>query len=237
VTSASAFAREFSSAWKSLAPTTDIFVKKLNANLYEREAPELISDVDPSRRALINEIAFNLFFRSVTEQWEDWRPSNKAINEAAEVVLGLMSFYGETPRDENILNASETQELSSLIERFRYYFLSSSSGRELEFFPRFSGCGFIDTCAGDIFLKTTLFEVKSGDRSFRSTDLRQLLVYAALNSASQSREIQRLGLFNPRKGVSFVAGIDDVCFEISGRPSTELLTELVRLISSGDVSR
>jgi hypothetical protein len=82
-----------------------------------------------------------------------------------------------------------------------------------------------------------IFEIKAGDRNVRSVDLRQLLVYSALNYADQKRQIQRIGLFNPRVGTHFSATLDEFCAEISGRPTIELLSEIVQVFSSGDISR
>ena len=81
-----------------------------------------------------------------------------------------------------------------------------------------------------------LWEIKAGDRKFRSVDLRQVIVYAALNRASDQHDIKGLGLVNPRMGISFKAELDEFCLEMSGKPSGELLGEVVYYISSGDIS-
>jgi hypothetical protein len=72
---------------------------------------------------------------------------------------------------------------------------------------------------------------------FRAVDIKQLLTYAALNFASAQRKLTRIGLFNPRMGISFSASLDEISLETSGCPSAELLPEIVRVISSGDTSR
>jgi hypothetical protein len=236
MTSAAVFAREYTSIWKLLAPTTDIFVRRLNADLYKRDFVPLRSEIEPARRALINEVAFSLFSRSVQERWSTWRPSADQIRQAILSVLQLISVYSEGVSHSEISEA-ESGELFDLIRRYRHFFLSKWRGEEIEFSPKFSGCGYIDTSAGDICCGSTLFEVKAGDRTFRSVDVRQLLVYAALNSISNARDLRSIGLFNPRTGMSFVGGIDEVCLEISGRPAADFLMELVRMVSSGDVSR
>jgi hypothetical protein len=55
------FARVHSSTWKSLAPTTDLYEKRINTLLTEREFPPLASITIPERRAFVNEIGFELF--------------------------------------------------------------------------------------------------------------------------------------------------------------------------------
>jgi hypothetical protein len=68
-------------------------------------------------------------------------------------------------------------------------------------------------------------------------DIKQLLTYAALNFASGGKPLTMLGLFNPRMGTSFKAGIDDICYETAGSSAVELLQEIVRTISGGGLSR
>ena len=94
----------------------------------------------------------------------------------------------------------------------------------------------ISSCEGDVFFESTLFEVKAGQRTFRAVDLKQLLTYAALNNSAQMPPIVSLGLFNPRMGISFCSEIDSICLEISGCTAAELLPEIIRVVSSGDLS-
>lgn len=103
--------------------------------------------------------------------------------------------------------------------------------------PEFPGCGIIDSCKGDLISSSVLFEVKAGDRLFRSIDVRQLILYSALNFVSKQFTIKGLGLFNPRVGVSATMPVDDLCFEISGKQSVELFSEIAAAVSSGEVSR
>jgi hypothetical protein len=65
VISVSGFARIYSSTWNSLAPTTDLFVKKINGFLAVREFPRIESVTAPERRAFINEIGFELFAEAI----------------------------------------------------------------------------------------------------------------------------------------------------------------------------
>lgn len=238
LTSAVAFARDHASTWRALTPTADIFVRRLNADLYERECPPLKSNVEPDRRALVNEIAFRLFSMAVADKWSGRSVPEAAIKRATnDVQQANEQFYAADAAQTMAPSRTETQEVLELLERLRVFFTLASRHQQIELTPRFVGCGILDTSAGDIYFPTTLFEVKAGDRSFRSVDIRQLLVYAALNKAAGSRELTHIGLFNPRTGISFVAGLDDLCLDISGRPSSDLLTEIIRIVSSGDISR
>ncbi|WPO43337.1 hypothetical protein [Tardiphaga sp. 42S5] len=134
-------------------------------------------------------------------------------------------------------NPVEMDDVNEQLRRFRSFFRILGEGRPIETKPQFSGCGIIDSCEGDVYFDGQLFEIKAGDRNIRSVDLRQLLVYSALNFAEKKRKIERVGLFNPRIGTYFSSTIEELCIEISGRSAIEMLSELVRIFSSGDISR
>jgi hypothetical protein len=83
VTSETAFAQSYSSTWRLLAPAADLFVRKVNSMLREREFSPLQSAVLPERRGFINEAAFQ-FFRIRREGFNWGRPRNELIGMAAE---------------------------------------------------------------------------------------------------------------------------------------------------------
>ena len=63
--------------------------------------------------------------------------------------------------------------------------------------PRFRGCGVLDSCYGDLLASQCLYEVKMVDRNLRGMDLRQVLVYCALNYRSQQYIINSVSILNP----------------------------------------
>ena len=212
----------------------EIFVRKINLNLYEREFPPLSSSVAPSRRGLINEIAFRLFVETQRAPFLTEGVEGKATSEAQKLIRSLdrsLPVDTSPPTSEEMLDAKEQ------LSRLAIFFQKEAKEAKLELSPSFAGCGIVDACNGDVYFDQTLFEIKAGDRNFRSIDVRQILTYAALNYATAKRKIDRLGLFNPRLGISFIAGIDELCLEVSGYPASQTLSEIVRVISSGDISR
>ena len=108
---------------------------------------------------------------------------------------------------------------------------------EVIFEPEFSGCGFVDFSVGDILIGEELYEVKAGERQFRSTDVRQLLTYCALNFAAKRYSIKKAGCVNPRRGTYFSFDVNALAFEMSGKSSTELLAEIVYYMSNSGISR
>lgn len=229
------FVQNHTSLWRILAPTTDLFVRRLNKQLYIREYPPIKSATNPSRNALVNEVSFILFGRTITEQSLQLSDHiQEATSQARSLISGIEHLRPDQIRP---LDDNEMRECFDQVRRLRTFFRSISGGNPIEVSPKFSGCGIIDSCFGDVYLPGTLFEVKAGQRPFRSTDIRQLLTYAALNKAANSRPLTNVGLFNPRMGTSFQMSLDELCFEVSGSSHVEFLEEIIRVISSGDISR
>jgi hypothetical protein len=228
------FSRYSSSTWKSLTPTMEIFIRKINLELYEREFDPMTSNVHPSRRGFVNEIAFQFFIESMASPSITEGAQDRAISKARALIVRI-----EDSRlsDVSPLKPEEMLDAREQLRRLRIFFEKQSNGATIELSPTFAGCGIIDTCNGDIYFGNMLFEVKAGDRSFRSIDLRQVLTYAALNYAQSKRRIDRVGLFNPRMGISFSTGINELCVEVSGHSASHTLSEIVRVISSGEISR
>jgi hypothetical protein len=236
--SETAFAQDHSSAWRSLAPTTDLFIRRVNLQLCNREFPPLLSSTMPSRRAFINEMAFVSFAQVASGEgrgwyFEEW-PSTEVVDSARKTISRLENL---PPLSIEMPNKDEAEDWRNQFQRLVHFFRRIAEGKVLVPAPKFVGCGIIDTCFGDVLFGRTLYEVKAGQRPFRSVDIRQLLLYAALNKAESERQLEHVGLFNPRTGLSFSIGLDELCWEVAGSPSQDLLTELIRLISSGDVSR
>lgn len=130
---------------------------------------------------------------------------------------------------------AERQDAAKILRSIHGYFLSLKQN----ILPRpiFDGCGYVDTSEGDVLTGTTLYEIKTVDRPFRSVDIRQLVTYCALNYLSGRYMIDCIGIFNPRRGVYVVISLEEVCYEISGLSSQELFDAIVHAISSGEISR
>jgi hypothetical protein len=133
------------------------------------------------------------------------------------------------------LDQEETAEVAEIAARLgRVFDFSQSTILR----PKFPGCGYVDASEGDVIFGPTLFEVKTVDRPVSSSDIRQTLTYAALNAAAPDPfDIQKIGLFNPRRGQFCDIEIDYICSEIAGLPAQELFEVIVQALSSGEISR
>ena len=94
------------------------------------------------------------------------------------------------------------------------------------------GNGLLSSCFADLSVGSTLFEVKTVARPFHSRDLRQLLVYLALQSATGERRWDNGGLFNPRLSVFCTFSIDWLVTRLSGgRPPKMVFTDFVQSLA------
>ena len=105
-------------------------------------------------------------------------------------------------------------------------FFENEGVGELVIQPRFKGCGILDSCYGDLFMGSTLYEVKCVERNLRSIDIRQVLTYCALNYQSRQFEIDHVCIVNPRRGISFRFGIESLTQKASVKNSAELFHQI-----------
>jgi hypothetical protein len=235
--SATEFARSHTSIWKILAPTMDLFVKRMNAFMLERKFPPLQSSTVPHRIAFVNEIGFELF-QGAAEAGFTRSTQQVDLDASVKVARTLISrMRGVVQEDVADPTEDELDDSASQANRLERFFRAVSRGNSIEVSPVFPGCGIIDECVGDVYFSNTLYEVKAGERLFRSIDVRQLLTYAALNKAAPRRRLTEIGLFNPRSWVAFTAPLEEICVEVAGLKADELFGEIIRVVSSGDTSR
>jgi len=82
----------------------------------------------------------------------------------------------------------------------------------------------------------SLFEVKTVDRNLAGKDIRQLLVYLALQAATGDRKWRSGGLFNPRRARYYQFYVDELVPKMSGGNSAaEVLREIVEFLSTRDI--
>ena len=210
-------------------------MRRLNLDLYERIYPPLPDRVAPERRGFINEIAFGLFQDGASELPKRARVDRGSYQHAVDSSRNKLLLM-EPEAAEILYNPTreEARDILGQVLRMNEYFGRMPS---LRVTPEFPGCGFLDACVGDVLAGVCLYEVKAGERAFRSIDIRQLLIYAALNRSARKYRIEAIGVFNPRVGIAFETSLDELCRQISGTNSIELLSEIIFALSRGDMSR
>jgi len=232
---AATFASQYSAFWRTVAPTSELLVRRINLGLKDRFAPPLQGAVSSTAAALVAETGFSAFELTTEDSSLRANPGDLIALALGDAMSRFRGLPSSRPEPALSLTAEEMNYALSLCDRLRAFF--SMQAGPLTIRPRFRGCGFVDTSEGDVFVGETLFEVKSVERGFRSADLFQLLTYYALSKSTESTPIVRLGVVNPKRGLSFDMDIDDLCRSVSGVGAVEMVGEIIDAISSGGISR
>jgi hypothetical protein len=100
--------------------------------------------------------------------------------------------------------------------------------------PRFPGCGRLSSCEADVCWGYTLCEIKNVERPFRLVDIKQILVYLALNAAARQGPLHNVVLLNLRSGRFVASGVGDLCIGLGAVGVLELLAEIVDFVVEDD---
>lgn len=228
------FALSHAAFWHQLLPTAESYVRECNAEAARFEQP-LESSLPPIQRGMINEAAFRLFAAGIRLTLSPAELAGsvleECIREARDHILRMREAQRvpvQAPEEAGIV---EAVTLAGRIDKF---FKRASPGTPIVF-PPFLGCGWLDACQAEVFAEDVLFEVKGGERGFRSIDLRQILCYCALNFAAKSYDIRSVCLVNPRSGRYVSETLERLCQRTAGRPAVEALGDIVEYISEPTV--
>lgn len=222
------FALGFSGFWQSLLPMMENHIRSTNERL-QRFARPMVSSAPTATHGLVSELAFRMFVTSAHEKLpvEDLSSDQiRACVEAATSHIRGMRQLSRTPVPDPRPN--EIAEATLLAERHALFFKRAD---ELILMPTFPGCGWLMECSGDVISDSMLYEVKAGQRGFRSLDVRQTLIYCALNFAAKQHDIASVCLVNPRLGVFIEEDLEDLCLSLSGAPAVEVLAAIVEYCS------
>lgn len=238
-------AQEFHALWNEVLPLlTPHFVRLFNEGFRKPLldangllAP-IITPAPDSDPALVAELAFHLarLAHSRGEPTVDVVRDEGLIQEAEQLAISLMSEYesGAATR-RNAVGEGEREEALRLLGNYEI-FLSGYADREVEFSPLVRGSGFVDACAGDISVGESLFEVKTVKRNIAGKDIRQLMVYLALQAATGNRRWSDAGFFNPRQACVYLFSVDRVVPLMSGgRLAAEVFEEMVGAFAMRDI--
>jgi hypothetical protein len=242
-----AFAAGFGSFWSELLPMlTPGFVALVNAafeiSLRDEfgqelsslplaggiERPDIVAEFD-FRAARLAHIR-NLPVTSVR--------FDSALSASAELdAFELINIYeGARPTEVAPLSEVELLDGVALCERYAALYAVFPAEARIEFCPTFPGAGFLNTCEGDIRIGDTLIEVKTTKHKPLGKDIRQLIVYLALDANAGRDRWSYMGIFNPRRGTIHRAEIDTLILRLSGgRPRADVFAELISAAESNEV--
>lgn len=222
-------AQAYHSFWKGAIPMATSYIRRRNLRPTRFAAP-LTSSCDDNR-GLINETAFRLFAQSRNEGKTIRRLQSDSVVASMDAALQFIRRFREYSRAPIApLSEGGVREAKLLAGRLEQC-VRELRPQRVVVSPFFAGCGWLDECNGDLLLDNMLCEVKSPEGKFRGWDLRQVLVYAALNFQSKAYDIATVCLLNARMGVVLREDLEELCFELSGTSASDLLGEIVTFIS------
>lgn len=236
------FVTSFTSVWREVMPLGDSYWRRENILLLQMH-PKVANLVSADMRGLVNELAFMAFCKVQHDTFVARSNGNlysvASIPEAvsscvpqAVEYINRLAFFSEPQSGE--LSKDCGTEAHHITENLLRFF---PADRSYELKPKFSGCGVVSSCEGDLISDGCLFEVKAGDRSFRIADIRQLLVYAALAYAGKTLNFDRIALCNPRTGILWTKSLDSICYAVSGLRASDVLALLVLHFESAHTTK
>lgn len=212
-------------------------MRRVNMSGYDREWPPLPAQSASERRGLINEAAFLLY------GWIAFEPRDRiasiakdslpaAFHAAEEYIASVTDRYVSRP-----ISSVELREAAVIAGRLHSYFTPLKQLQGLTLSPKFKGNGIVSSCQGDILVGwSRLFEVKNGDRPFRSIDFRQLSIYLALSFAEKGRPLHSIGLVNARRGVVMEIEVDDFAQAVAGVSAVTFCQSMIEAMSAHLIS-
>jgi len=241
------FASSFAEFWQDLLPLlTPSCVHLLNAgheeHLRDTTGCELGPvEAHPETRdaAIVTEFAYHLarcaFERGLS--MSDAFGSDSIRQTAQEVAFRLVNRYeGRIVLPGTTLNDAELDEGLQLATRYEAFARIQGGLEACAFQVPIPGCGFLRACAADLVIDDFLVEVKTVKRTLAGKDIRQLIVYLALNNSCHPGIWQHAGFFNPRRSTFHRFRVQEFIGLISGGKSpVEVYTDLLEYTCSSDV--
>jgi hypothetical protein len=224
---AETFATTNGSYWAEVLPRLEHFVRVSNAGLRVFAEPLDLQSI-PARHAFVSETAFALWrTRMVHHRYLHIREAQRIARERLESVRRQVSF------DED-LGSDEAIEARAIASRLFNYFTRVRRVANPEIDSWLPGCGPVLGGSPDLLGTDSSYgedakiiaEVKSVQRKFRSTDLRQLVVYIVLYFSVNNVIPDVLIVVNPVRGRSLEIDVDSFFAHAAGRAAQEIVPEL-----------
>ncbi len=131
-----------------------------------------------------------------------------------------------------VLNNDELSESFLLAKQYECFFLYSKA-KQIEFSPQIAGSGFLGVCEADLSVDGTLYEVKTVSRNIAGKDIKQLIIYLALQYSSETRKWLHAGFFNPRKSLHYKFSVDHLIYRTSGgRSTSEVFKDIIDFLET-----
>lgn len=209
---------KFSAVWKQNLPLmTSRFMRVFNAGQIMEINTTPIPTVVDIRYDIVAETSFNLSHLATEE--------NKTIDEVLADSVRLKQVISNTAKsiwksgnytdDDLKLTPQEIDEIRK-ISNNTIEFIKILKVDKFNFKPKLTGYSFIPDLTADISIDDTLFEIKTVNRNFKSSDIKQLFIYLALRQVSEEDNWKYAGLYNPRKGTYCKFNVKSIIHNLTG---------------------
>ncbi|AZA80739.1 hypothetical protein C1637_12055 [Chryseobacterium lactis] len=215
-------AEKFTDIWKQHFPLlTASYMKVFNeSKIITINKGVMINPSIEIRYDLVSQLAFNIVEKvssrkvNYNDIWKEKNLTPVLEQTAYEIWRNETLTYKEINFSENEKN--DCQNICNNIFEFQDKVTITSNS----FKPKFPGYGIISDLVGDLEIDDTLYEIKTVQRSFRSSDIKQLIIYLALSHVQYSNKWKYAGLYNPRKGTYCKFNVEKLIYDISAGKST-----------------
>lgn len=209
---------KFSAIWKQNLPLmTPGFMRVFNEAQIMKINSEPIPTGEDIRYDIVAEISFNLAHISTVEEKTveeiiaDKNRFEKIISNTAKSIWTT----GNYTENDLKLEKLEIQEIIKICNN-TLEFIKLVKEKDIKFEPKLKGYGFIPDLTADLSIDDTLYEIKTVNRNFKSSDLKQLFIYLALRQVSETQNWKYAGLYNPRKGTYCKFNVKSLIYNLSG---------------------
>jgi uncharacterized protein YlxP (DUF503 family) len=234
-------AKEFNGLWEETLPLlTPSFVR-----LFNEANSESLTDLPSSKfksipispaiekHDLVAEFSFQLAKLSKDNSISISAIKSDSViyEEAFYNSIKFLKKYSNLKLSES-LNEVEIAESYSLADQYVHFF-SYIKANVVEFSPRIAGSGFLGVCEADLSVDDTLYEIKTVSRNFAGRDIKQLIIYLALQHSTGTRRWLYAGFFNPRKSLHYKFSVDHLIYRTSGgRSTSEVFKDIIDFLES-----
>ena len=223
----------WSSVWRDVTPWMDAFIHDASTQFITRCFPDILASEPraPVKAGIVNELAYALVVRA----WEtDGHPRDivdldsqypQLVSESVDRVrVRSGDGQAELSRD----GRNEALKIAMRLHwMLRARVLTGSDQQAIARFRyRIAGSGFIGPLEADMLVGGLLIEIKAGQRSVQSRDMRQLLLYAAMLSEG-GHDLDSLCWVNPRRGEVLRLSTEEISSRVSGCAWYELRGRIV----------
>lgn len=220
-------AEKFGVIWKQHFPfLTSNFIRVFNETQVKKINTNSIEITNEVRFDLVSELAFNLseilFSKKISV--DEYRGLDINLEDLASKTIKSIWPIGTYTNSDYELTKYEFNEIFKITENI-IQLLNLNRVETIVFRPILKGYGFIPDLVADLSIGNTLYEIKTVNRNFKSSDLKQLFIYLALEQVSKKGNWEYAGLYNPRKGTISKFNIKTMIYNLSGGKTTNEVFE------------